>query len=1305
MKSIFKIVALLLSYPAFAQIVFVTNTNDAGPGSLRQAIIAANSNPSITSIQFSIPTTDPNFNAVHGTYTIGVASMLPDITRQGLVIDGYSQKINQTPANSGFIGSAIPTGYPASGTTALIPIPEIRIVPRDTNLQRGLTIAAKNVTIRGLGIAGFGFNFTNNDGNIVLLSGADGAIIESNVLGSMNHTIAIPTPNKEKTAGNNVVAFDVKNGKLLNNIIAFAGSMGAFFNYQCSGWEVRGNEFVANGRINVICDNIDVAYKSSNFLIEKNAMYAAGANGLDLHNATGSHTIRYNTIFNSGQLRVENSGIRVYGQNNTIHNNNIYANHGAGIMVTTDALYNTMQSNRFKDNGNYQVGTFPKTNNIAINLNAPGENNLRGTAPFYTLNDLNDADNGGNELHNFPVIDQAYIQGGMLHVKGFARPGAQVELYVGDLFTGAVFPQGVEPLGIFTEGSADDHDATTGSYGPGAVNGTVVGQDATNRFHFILPKPASVNAGTLLTALSTLGGNTSEFGNAATVSSQPIALYPTLECIYQNQNGQYIASFAYTNTTSSPITINAGVNNQVTGGTVIGTQPTTFAPGTTSGALKVTFASSTTWTISGQSATADATSVLCPVDLAVTASVDNSAPDAGNNVTFTIQFTNLSTTTPTADAIFQIVLPDSLQYISHSSAGFTFTPVTGVVTIPYMNPGQTFTLILTVKANGSGLLTAGYVNSAQPDNNAANNTASVNITTQCASGGNDGGIESHGSMSAAINHRNFNRLKSGRHHFYTKVEALPLKADEGSLLAGRNGLLLSDLFPANGPENTTGRVVTPKDLMNITNALDIYSLDYFRTGSRRLGSILGIETPSGEVYEHTKVVCDRLNGAAITRIFHMQAAGHPFIMAEMTQENGDIDYNISFVVYQYSDGSFAIDNRWNLTEYRPQGAERVFNFQVWTVSPHLTVKMVEEIIALVAQHGTVRFINQSPAIIPTVWVESGRYIHGKLALKIRNTVSATDLLIDGSITRHENQARQPLFFQHGIPASEVSYVEIPMGYLFDAGFSIVNNVSGGRDQLYVADGMWGIDYEQGGLLQPAFQTFENQTLSNNDGLALERAAMAGGLVKDYFSIYRTLRPGANRSLELTEYNAIRFTASATRDVKVVVTLPKKSIRNWSEQYRTTITLTPAKEVYEIRFDELKSSLGGEFDPADLVAIVWTITGEAAQFSPISMMIEQAAFIRKQGASVISLNTGERGITAYPNPAIEYTNLLYELPADARASIEVTDITGRRVKFYQGIEGKQGLNQYRISTADLPTGSYVVTVRSGRYKKSTTIVRM
>jgi len=60
----------------------VTNTNDSGPGSLRQAILDANANPGADMITFAIPGA--------GLHTIALASALPSIT-DTLSIDGYTQ--------------------------------------------------------------------------------------------------------------------------------------------------------------------------------------------------------------------------------------------------------------------------------------------------------------------------------------------------------------------------------------------------------------------------------------------------------------------------------------------------------------------------------------------------------------------------------------------------------------------------------------------------------------------------------------------------------------------------------------------------------------------------------------------------------------------------------------------------------------------------------------------------------------------------------------------------------------------------------------------------------------------------------------------------------------------------------------------------------------------------------------------------------------------------------------------------------------------------------------------------------------
>src|SRR5713101_8829957 len=74
--------------PANAATLLVSNTNDSGAGSLRQAINDANL-ASGSSIAFNIPATDPNFSA--GVFTIKPTSALPMILAPGTIIDGGTQ--------------------------------------------------------------------------------------------------------------------------------------------------------------------------------------------------------------------------------------------------------------------------------------------------------------------------------------------------------------------------------------------------------------------------------------------------------------------------------------------------------------------------------------------------------------------------------------------------------------------------------------------------------------------------------------------------------------------------------------------------------------------------------------------------------------------------------------------------------------------------------------------------------------------------------------------------------------------------------------------------------------------------------------------------------------------------------------------------------------------------------------------------------------------------------------------------------------------------------------------------------------
>jgi hypothetical protein len=105
-----------------AQATFtVTNTNDSGLGSLRQAILDANSNPGLDSISFNIPGS--------GVRTISPLSPLPKIS-DSVTIDGTTQP--------GFAG-----------------VPLIELDGSQAGDANGLELTAGNCTVRGLTINRF----------------------------------------------------------------------------------------------------------------------------------------------------------------------------------------------------------------------------------------------------------------------------------------------------------------------------------------------------------------------------------------------------------------------------------------------------------------------------------------------------------------------------------------------------------------------------------------------------------------------------------------------------------------------------------------------------------------------------------------------------------------------------------------------------------------------------------------------------------------------------------------------------------------------------------------------------------------------------------------------------------------------------------------------------------------------------------------------------------------------------------------------------------------------------------------------
>jgi hypothetical protein len=142
------------SQPALATSIEVINTNDMGPGSLRQAIVDANDNPGPDTITFNIP-------PCGGACVIQPATALPQLSGGETTIDGYTQ----------------PGAQMATATTSATI--QIQIDGTNAGLVHGLYATSAGNTIRGLSVVHF-----QHDGIRIAGPQAMGNVVAGNHIGT-----------------------------------------------------------------------------------------------------------------------------------------------------------------------------------------------------------------------------------------------------------------------------------------------------------------------------------------------------------------------------------------------------------------------------------------------------------------------------------------------------------------------------------------------------------------------------------------------------------------------------------------------------------------------------------------------------------------------------------------------------------------------------------------------------------------------------------------------------------------------------------------------------------------------------------------------------------------------------------------------------------------------------------------------------------------------------------------------------------------------------------------------------------------
>jgi parallel beta-helix repeat protein len=500
----------------------IVNTADTGQGSLRQFITNANAMTGTQTTVFMISDGSAHAGLRAGLtnqLTSGVAvitpvTALPTFFTTALVIDGTSQTTNVGDTNAGTLGTGGTVGVDGVALST-VNRPEVEIVG-NSSLSRGLEIQVAGCTIKGIAIHGFGSSAFNGD---IYIGAPSGQTVTQNVIGTSATSFSLPAA---ASGGAGIYTDATTGGSFTNNVIGFLAYEGIYINNNSAGTcTIQNNEIRGCGRSSSGAGAI--ALLGTGHTVSSNLIVDSKGQGIDAYNTTGgSNTFVNNTITGNGignASATETTGLRLNNGGNTIDRNRIYANYGAGVLIGSSATTNKITQNSIYSNGTILSGAgAAATGNVGIDLQASGNNNSLGTAPYYTINDSGDGDAGGNNLLNFPVLDRAYITGGNLVLTGWAPAGAIIEFFVSDNAT-AGFGQGQTYVTAFTEGSGSDTDATSTAY-TNPVNGLNQGGETTNRFAFTIATPGSVSNGVKLTATARdVSNNTSEFSGQVTVGS------------------------------------------------------------------------------------------------------------------------------------------------------------------------------------------------------------------------------------------------------------------------------------------------------------------------------------------------------------------------------------------------------------------------------------------------------------------------------------------------------------------------------------------------------------------------------------------------------------------------------------------------------------------------------------------------------------------------------------------------------------------------------------------------------------------
>ena len=562
------------------------------------------------------------------------------------------------------------------------------------------------------------------------------------------------------------------------------------------------------------------------------------------------------------------------------------------------------------------------------------------------------------------------------------------------------------------------------------------------------------------------------------------------------------------------------------------------------------------------------------------------------------------------------------------------------------------------------------------------------------SGGNEGGLESNNRLSEQINKRNYNRLITN-YSFNKETARKIVKTNSYGNKNLYSEFTLEDFIPISIIDEDSIIDSSPLDLINITNAIDLISVDY-QKNNETIASILALKTENG-VYEHTKYICDRLLGAELLSVSTIQIRDYHFIKSIIKNIGGGLEFVLSLSARESNENQhFIIESHWNLDRYEENAT--YYNFQIWSNTPDNLLLLANEVVNLLEVQREIDSYNLSTP--PPVFIKKGVYKNGQLSLNIINTNATGNVTFDAGFKETETSSLLSMSSTLELNQVYINNINIDTGNLFDIGFRIGDGIQT-PDDLFMSDGPWGVDDNASSTQVLSYDVQPSQSFTSENEYNIERNPSIKVSTQEYVSLYKAFTPRF-KPVDLSNYNGLEFNAKGTGSMEI--RFIKSNINSWENQYKAVVNLTDQLSTYQLPFINFVSSNEDDSMILDNVTtIIFTLVSENGTIQNKEVSIEDIKLTSFSPLTINGLNLEDIGIT--PNPLDRTGYLNFKGTSSHIGKLLIYNQLGQKIHMSK-INIINGHNKIPFNRNNLKSGLYFYTIKSRyiNYKTAKMVVK-